>query len=308
MPNETNNRLELTGNEDDIKKFIELHKVTVDNNLWWDFSKTIGLENEDDPDEREEKWGTRRCGLLNLSSNEPNVIYMETAWSPCKKWVETIIKQYPNFGVDYTYHDEFNEEYYGWMVGVNGSIVAQDELKLYFPMLIKNTIQMAGDECEIQKFIYLHISTRYGKMYWDFSKSVPCEDKDNMEKWGTSGSDSVDSIRHNEIIIKTFDTPCNKWFENIVKIYPSISFKYTYIGDNTCNYYGWMVGYEGSIITKDHICFDIDARCGMLELYKYKSLENQLEQEKNCEEVSNVSESTAEVTTPEDKQKISIKT
>ena len=37
MPNETNNRLELTGNEEDIKKFIELHKVTVDDNLWWNF-------------------------------------------------------------------------------------------------------------------------------------------------------------------------------------------------------------------------------------------------------------------------------
>ena len=299
MPNETNNRLELTGNEEDIKKFIELHKVTVDDNLWWNFSETIGLENENDPDERYKKWGTGRCGLLSLSSNKPNVIYMETAWSPCKKWVETIIKQYPNFGVDYTYHDEFNEDYYGWMVGANGYIIAQDELKLYRPTLIMNTIKLTGIESEIEKFIELHISYRHDEFDWDFSKSVPCENK--IEKWGTSGCSSVEitGCNNNIIIIKTFYTPCNIWFENIVKKYPSISFKYTYVGDTIRNYYGWMVGYKGNIIAKDHICFDADERCGILELYKYKSLEDQLKQDKIGDEEPNVSDTTPEVTTSE---------
>ena len=80
MPNETNNRLELTGNEDDIKKFIELHKITVDENLWWNFSETIGLENKNDPDERYEPYRVRLVMDFNSRGGISSRLTIDSDW------------------------------------------------------------------------------------------------------------------------------------------------------------------------------------------------------------------------------------
>ena len=122
MPNEAQNYLYILGEKNEVIKFQDIHKVNHSNGLFWDFGvsrKIIGNTNK----ERYEKWGTTRAGLLTCLDHK---LVIETATTPCNTWLEYVICNYPKLKFVMYFIDEFGEEFYGSVVGENGSIIQNE--------------------------------------------------------------------------------------------------------------------------------------------------------------------------------------
>ena len=84
--------LYILGDRTDVLRFQNIHTVDHENGLFWDFGvsqRIIGITNQ----ERFEKWGTTRAGLLTFIGHK---ILIETATTPCQTWLENIIPKYPD--------------------------------------------------------------------------------------------------------------------------------------------------------------------------------------------------------------------
>ena len=127
MVNETNNTLLIRGNTEDVNNFINLHKTEIEGNLYWDFRKSVpcNLENN------YEQWGTLRLGVLDLSDYNNGIVMFQTPSTPSLKWFEKIVEKYTNLNFSYYYSDEFQEEFYGWAVAYNGTILDAKQICLH---------------------------------------------------------------------------------------------------------------------------------------------------------------------------------
>ena len=232
MPNETRNWIDIVG--EGSQTFINKHIVNHDETLWWNLTESM-----------ESYKG--RGGLLEY--NKDNTIMFTTPWEPLLEWMRHVIKTNPHLDFYYVYYDEYTEEFYGYMVGIGGKVIIDNTIllgELNYEDNIINKLELDGDEDLIDEFF-----------------------EDNKYP----NSDCFNEIKHNgnSIEYHTTEKPCIEWILNLIKKYPSITFKYQYMSNG---FYGWIVGSNGKLITSDFICFDRCQRTGVLELYKYKNYEN----------------------------------
>lgn len=127
MPNETNNTLIIRGDNTAVENFILLHKLDINDHLYWDFNKSIPVEEK----KYIEKWGTYRIGILNLLDKKNGIVMFQTPITPCLKWFEKIVEKYPDLNFSYYYSDEYQEEFYGWSVGIDGKILDGKQICLH---------------------------------------------------------------------------------------------------------------------------------------------------------------------------------
>ena len=118
MPNETQNYLYILGDRSDVLRFKNIHTVDHEYGLFWDFGVSQRILS-DTNQERFEKWGTTRAGLLTFIGHK---ILIETATTPCNTWLEHIIPKYPELKFVMYFIDEFSEEFYGSVVGDHGEL------------------------------------------------------------------------------------------------------------------------------------------------------------------------------------------
>lgn len=164
MPNETSNFIQIYGEQEKIDNFINIHKklipieynkkssVEEDGNLeehtesedyYWDFEVSVPLNDENNKENengnenennynkiREKIWGTGR-GLLRSHIINNNIISIDTPWTSCLIWFKSMIKKYPDLTFSIKYNDEFQEDFYGWAIAVNGKIIDEEEICLH---------------------------------------------------------------------------------------------------------------------------------------------------------------------------------
>ena len=121
MPNETKNWLYIKGDENEKQDFYDKHIKNINNTNWLNFTALF-------PKEEEKfyfnKWELTRNGLLTINDIHDNIL-IETPWRPCDKWVLDISKKYKNLKFILLYHDEYAEDYYGFLVSKNGSLLGE---------------------------------------------------------------------------------------------------------------------------------------------------------------------------------------
>ena len=122
MPNETQNYLYILGDKTQVLRFQNVHTVDHEYGLFWDFGVSQRIMS-DTNQERFEKWGTTRAGLLTFIGHN---ILIETATTPCNTWLERIIPKYPELKFVMYFIDEFEEEFYGSVVGDHGEIIQSE--------------------------------------------------------------------------------------------------------------------------------------------------------------------------------------
>ena len=130
MPNETQNCLEIQGDQTLIDSFINTHKKTNKEYdiIYWDFSKSVPIDLNNDEYIQEKTWGTYRGIVSHINNNK---IYIETPWRSCDLWFESMIVKYPNLNFILTYNDEYSEDFYGWIVACQGNIIRNEEICLH---------------------------------------------------------------------------------------------------------------------------------------------------------------------------------
>ena len=162
MPNETNNLLQVLGEPDKIKEFIDSHMKHIpdsDGEFYWDFEVSVPIENEDykksdnmvnddnnmvnddnnmvnDDNNmvdnilnfRKEAWGTDR-GIVRKRSD--NQVYIDTPWTSCEQWFINMVPKYLHLDFVLKYNDEFCEDFYGWAVSSKGVLLAKEIICLH---------------------------------------------------------------------------------------------------------------------------------------------------------------------------------
>ena len=127
MPNETYNNLEIIGDPIEINNYFLLHKMPIedsDTEFFWDFSKSVPVSDES---MEEKEWGTSR-GLVYVQQNRAII---NTPWRPCDKWFKSMVTKFPKLTFILKYSDEYREEFYGWIVASNGTVIAEEEVCLH---------------------------------------------------------------------------------------------------------------------------------------------------------------------------------
>ncbi len=126
MPNETYNNLEIQGDPIEINNYILLHKMPIEDSQgeYWDFSKSVPVSDES---MEEKEWGTSR-GLVYIQQNRAII---NTPWRPCDRWFKSMVPKFPKLTFILKYSDEYKEEFYGWIVATNGTVIAEEEVCLH---------------------------------------------------------------------------------------------------------------------------------------------------------------------------------
>lgn len=281
MPNIIYNRLEITGNQLEITKFIQDHKKNINNHIVWDFGVSVKLSDSDDINAQKiKKWGTYYPAKFKFNIN--NIIYLDTQWTSFDKWVENIIEKYPNFIFNYTYYDDITVDYYGWIVGAYGKFIGGEHILDYYCDLqhygTHNIINLQGNIRVLRSFCQLHMNSEEDVEIWDFSRSVKLPNyklKTKLENWGTNDNAIIHSIDNNNIHLKTALTPCIEWIKKIIQKFPDITVTYKYYDELSQEYYGWLIGLNGIIIASDHINLSIN-KDGLRSLYKYSGVKDHI--------------------------------
>ncbi len=154
MPNETQNYLYILGDKIEVLRFQNIHTADKDYGLFWDFGvsqRIIGITNQ----ERFEKWGTTRAGLLTFIGHK---ILIETATTSCQTWLENIIPKYPDLKFVMYFIDEYGEQFYGSVVGDKGKIICSET---YETILEKDENKRADEyNTYVEKLLDTHGLTR----------------------------------------------------------------------------------------------------------------------------------------------------
>ena len=75
----------------------------------------------------EKEWGTSR-GLVYIQQNRAII---NTPWRPCDRWFKSMVTKFPKLTFILKYSDEYREEFYGWIVATNGTVIAEQEVCLH---------------------------------------------------------------------------------------------------------------------------------------------------------------------------------
>jgi len=270
MSNEFVNLFELDGDPTEVKRFIDGHTtLTKFTNCQkvWDTHRFI--QSHLSEGERE-KVAESTGGRIKSKSANTLVLYNT---SPIEECIRHIIKYYINITLKYSYYDEHKEIMYGWMYCKNGKIVDEDQIRLETPnpLIILNTIELNGNQNDIDIFLREHIrneSDWADKGPWDFSKYVSLIDNDCIKTWGTEKALSA-IVESNTIILETINTPCYKWFLSIIEQF-NFKINYKYVEKKHRSFYGYFISEGSCILTKDFITMNHNS------LNKFKNLEDYL--------------------------------
>ena len=126
MPNETYNNLEIQGDQIEINNYFLLHRMSIEDSQdeYWDFEKSVPVSNDS---MKEKEWGTYR-GLVYIQRNKAII---NTPHRPCDIWFKSMVTKFPKLTFILKYSDEYREEFYGWIVASNGTVIAEEEVCLY---------------------------------------------------------------------------------------------------------------------------------------------------------------------------------
>ena len=140
MPNWCGNRLVVRGDSASIAAFWEDNKESMEDaedETYLEelsFKRAVPLLDNEDRDERGEKWGTSQDAYeVGVSETDGMLEYdILTAWSPPTKWLATVAEKNPalEFRLDYTEPGENfagNVEYRGGAVVSEQQFAADDE-------------------------------------------------------------------------------------------------------------------------------------------------------------------------------------
>ena len=158
MPNETSNVLQMFGEQNEIDAFLKDHfEYGPDHSedyqeIYWNFEKSVPIMNKEYLDAEKQlqkdnldfdtynnsviikrkytkgKWGTDR-GIVTYNKN--NKIHIDTPWTPCDIWFKNMITKYPKINFSLKYNDEYQEEFYGWVVSSQGKIIDSEKICLH---------------------------------------------------------------------------------------------------------------------------------------------------------------------------------
>lgn len=119
MPNWCFNALEVVGNTENLKRFIQ---DNTGYEVFLDFSKSIPLQSYENP---KEAWGCREPSkdAVSLVLNSGSAMYLfDTPWTPPIQWLIKTSTLYPSLTFHLEY-EEGGEELKGKIVVNNGKVV-----------------------------------------------------------------------------------------------------------------------------------------------------------------------------------------